>query len=117
VFQKDLLKDRAIFSDGGGSGLGRSMALRFAELGARMFVVGRREEPLKETCDEIRRTGGAAAYATCDVRDPSSVEAAASTADQQFGRIDTLVNNAAGNSWRAPNRSVPMRSTPLLELF
>ena len=97
MFQKDLLKDRAIFLTGGGSGLGRSMALRFAELGAHIFVVGRREEPLKETCDEIHRTGGSAAYATCDVRDPAAVEAAASAADQQFGRIDTVVNNAAGN--------------------
>src|SRR5262249_22241388 len=73
------------------------MALRFAELGARMFVVGRSEGPLKETCEEIHRKGGAAAYATCDVRDPAAVEAAAAAADQQFGRIDTLVNNAAGN--------------------
>ena len=97
MFQKDLLKDRAIFITGGGSGLGRSMALRFSELGAHLFVVGRREEPLKEVCDEIHRTGGSAAYATCDVRDPSAVEAAASAADQQFGRIDTVVNNAAGN--------------------
>ena len=45
MFQKDLLKDRAIFITGGGSGLGRSMALRFSELGAHLFVVGRREEP------------------------------------------------------------------------
>jgi NAD(P)-dependent dehydrogenase (short-subunit alcohol dehydrogenase family) len=97
VFQTDLLKGRAIFLTGGGSGLGRSMALRFAELGARIFVVGRREQPLMEVCDEIHRNGGTAAFATCDVRDPSAVEAAASAADQQFGRIDTLVNNAAGN--------------------
>ena len=97
MFQKDLLKDRAIFLTGGGSGLGRSMALRFAELGAHLFVVGRREEPLKEVCDEIHSSGGSAAYATCDVRDPAAVETAAAAADQQFGRIDTLVNNAAGN--------------------
>ena len=97
MFQKDLLKDRAIFITGGGSGLGRSMALRFSELGAHLFVVGRREEPLKEVCDEIHRAGGSAAYATCDVRDPAAVEAAAAAADQQFGRIDTVVNNAAGN--------------------
>jgi len=97
MFQKDLLKDRAIFITGGGSGLGRSMALRFSELGAHLFVVGRREEPLKEVCDEIHRTGGSAAYATCDVRDPGAVEAAAAAADRQFGRIDTVVNNAAGN--------------------
>jgi NAD(P)-dependent dehydrogenase (short-subunit alcohol dehydrogenase family) len=97
MFQKDLLKDRAIFITGGGSGLGRSMALRFSELGAHLFIVGRREEPLKEVCDEIHRAGGSAAYATCDVRDPAAVEAAAAAADQQFGRIDTVVNNAAGN--------------------
>jgi NAD(P)-dependent dehydrogenase (short-subunit alcohol dehydrogenase family) len=97
VFQNDLLKDRAIFLTGGGTGLGRSMALRFTGLGARLFVVGRREEPLKQVCEEIRRTGGAAAYATCDVRDPAAVDSAASAADQQFGRIDTVVNNAAGN--------------------
>ena len=97
MFRNDLLKDRAIFLTGGGSGLGRSMALRFSELGARIFIVGRRKEPLEETCEGIRRKGGAAAYATCDVRDPAGVEAAASLADEQFGRIDTLVNNAAGN--------------------
>jgi len=97
VFQRDLLKGRAIFLTGGGTGLGRSMALRFAELGARLFVVGRREDPLRETCEEILRLGGAAAYATCDVRDHAAVEAAAARADQQFGEINTLVNNAAGN--------------------
>jgi NAD(P)-dependent dehydrogenase (short-subunit alcohol dehydrogenase family) len=73
------------------------MSVHFAKLGARMFVVGRREEPLKSTCDEIHRDGGAAAYATCDVRDYEAVEAAFSAAEAQFGEIDTLVNNAAGN--------------------
>ena len=97
MFQKDLLKGRAIFLTGGGTGLGRSMALRLAGLGARMFLVGRREGPLRETCDEIRRTGGAAAFTTCDVRDYAAVEAAATAAEQQFDRIDTVVNNAAGN--------------------
>ena len=97
MFQPGLLKDRAIFLSGGGSGLGRSMAIHFAKLGARMFVVGRREEPLKATCDDIHREGGAAAFATCDVRDYGAVDAAFSAAELQFGEIDTLVNNAAGN--------------------
>jgi NAD(P)-dependent dehydrogenase (short-subunit alcohol dehydrogenase family) len=97
VFQKDMLKGRAIFLTGGGTGLGRSMALRFAELGARMFLVGRREEPLREVCEEIHHSGGAAAYASCDVRDYAAVETAAKAAERQFGEIDTLVNNAAGN--------------------
>jgi NAD(P)-dependent dehydrogenase (short-subunit alcohol dehydrogenase family) len=91
------LKGRAIFLTGGGTGLGRSMALHFARLGARMFLVGRREDPLREVCDEILRAGGSAAYASCDVRDYAAVEAAAKRAYEQFGRIDTLVNNAAGN--------------------
>src|SRR5579859_4620430 len=97
MFQKEMLKGRAIFITGGGTGLGRSMAIRFAELGARIFIIGRREQPLMEVCDEIHRTGGSAAFATCDVRNPGEVEAAAAAADQQFGRIDTLINNAAGN--------------------
>ena len=88
-----MLKDRAIFLTGGGTGLGRSMALHFAMLGARMFLVGRREQPLKDVSDEIRRGGGSAAYATCDVRDYGAVETAANLAYEQFGRIDSLINN------------------------
>jgi len=97
MFQSDLLNGRAIFLTGGGTGLGRSMAIAFSKLGARMFLVGRREEPLKETCAEIHRLGGTAAFTTCDVRDYPSVESAFTAAEQQFGEIDSLVNNAAGN--------------------
>jgi NAD(P)-dependent dehydrogenase (short-subunit alcohol dehydrogenase family) len=97
MFQPDLLKGRAIFLSGGGSGLGRSMAVAFAKLGARMFVIGRREEPLKETCVEIHQLGGAAAFVTCDVREFAAVDAAFAAAEEQFGEIDSVVNNAAGN--------------------
>jgi len=83
------------------------MALHFATLGARMFLVGRREEPLREVCEEIDRGGGAAAYATCDVRDYAAVEAAAQKAGDQFGRIDTVVNNAAGNFMARTERLSP----------
>jgi NAD(P)-dependent dehydrogenase (short-subunit alcohol dehydrogenase family) len=92
-----MLNGRAIFISGGGSGLGRSMALHFAQLGAKIFIVGRREEPLRAVSDEIVKTGGAAAHATCDVRDYAAVEAAAQKAYDHFGRIDSVVNNAAGN--------------------
>ncbi len=97
MFQPTLLKDRAIFLTGGGTGLGRSMALHFAKLGARLFLIGRREEPLKKTCEEIHRDGGAAAYTTCDVREYDAVETAMTAAENHWGEIDTLVNNAAGN--------------------
>jgi NAD(P)-dependent dehydrogenase (short-subunit alcohol dehydrogenase family) len=97
MFQPTLFNNRAIFISGGGSGLGRSMALKFAELGAQIFIIGRREQPLKDVCEEIRRAGGSAGYATADVREPAAVESAVAAAFNQFGRIDTLVNNAAGN--------------------
>jgi len=107
VFQSDLLKGRAIFLTGGGTGLGRSMALHFAGLGARLFVIGRREEPLKKTCEEIHRDGGAAAYTTCDVRNYDAVETAITAAENHWGEIDTLVNNAAGNFMARTERLSP----------
>ncbi|HYL10681.1 MAG TPA: SDR family oxidoreductase [Candidatus Acidoferrales bacterium] len=98
MFQKDLLKGRTVFITGGGTGLGRSMSLRMAELGAKMFLAGRREEPLRETSETIRKAGGECCFASsCDVRDPAAVESAIVAAEKQFGRIDTLINNAAGN--------------------
>ena len=97
MFRTDLLKGRTILITGGGTGLGRSMALRLAELGANIFLVGRREEPLKETAGEIRARGAGAGFASADVRDFASVEHAIAAAENEFGRVDTLVNNAAGN--------------------
>jgi NAD(P)-dependent dehydrogenase (short-subunit alcohol dehydrogenase family) len=64
MFQPDLLKGQHILITGGGTGLGHSMALRFAELGARLFLAGRREEPLRKTAEEIRTRGAHAAWAT-----------------------------------------------------
>src|ERR1700728_3737167 len=97
MFQSDLLEGRTILITGGGTGLGRSMALRCAELGANIFLVARREEPLRETADAIRTQGARAAYASADIRDYSAVEKAVEAAEKEFGRVDTLVNNAAGN--------------------
>jgi NAD(P)-dependent dehydrogenase (short-subunit alcohol dehydrogenase family) len=107
MFQKDSLKSKNIFLTGGGSGLGRSMALHFASLGARLFLIGRRPEPLKSVCDEIQQAGGAAAFASCDVRDYAAVEAAASAAEAQIGEINTLVNNAAGNFMARTEKLTP----------
>jgi len=101
MFKQDLLKDRTILITGGGTGLGRSMALRFAELGATLFLVGRREEPLRESVEAIRAMDARAGYACADVRDFASVEDAIAKAEKEFGKpfggIDTLLNNAAGN--------------------
>lgn len=107
MFQRDMLKDRAIFLTGGGTGLGRSMALHLAMLGARIFLIGRREQPLKGVRDEIHRGGGSAAFATCDVRDYGAVETVANLAYEQFGRIDTVINNAAGNFMARTEKLTP----------
>jgi NAD(P)-dependent dehydrogenase (short-subunit alcohol dehydrogenase family) len=97
MFQKELLQGRTILLTGGGTGLGRSMAIRFAELGANIFLVARREEPLQQTVEAVRAKGAKAAYALADVRDFDAVEKAVRAAEEEFGTVDTLVNNAAGN--------------------
>ena len=82
---------------GGGSGLGRAFALEFARLGAGVVVAGRRPEPLEETVGLVSAQDGAALAQPTDVREPEQVEALVAAAVERFGRVDVLVNNAAGN--------------------
>ncbi len=82
---------------GGGSGLGRAFALEFARLGAQVVVAGRRPGPLEETAGLIAEKGGTALAQSTDVRDPDQVDALVAAAVERFGRVDVLVNNAAGN--------------------
>lgn len=97
VLAPDLLAGKSIWITGGGTGLGRAMALRFAELGARIGLCGRREQPLADTAAAIRGRGGVAAWATCDVRKPKAVDAALDSLVAELDGLDALVNNAAGN--------------------
>ncbi|PYQ25495.1 MAG: 2,4-dienoyl-CoA reductase [Acidobacteria bacterium] len=96
-FRPDLLAAKTTVVTGGGTGLGRAMALRLAGLGARVAVLGRRPEPLGEVVAAIRSAGGAGAAATCDVRDPEAVETALGRAEEELGPVNQLINNAAGN--------------------
>jgi NAD(P)-dependent dehydrogenase (short-subunit alcohol dehydrogenase family) len=97
MFRGDLLAGRRVVVTGGGSGLGRAMALRFGVLGAKVGVLGRREEPLRETVALLRDVGATATFATADVREPKAVHAAFDHLEAELGPLDTLVNNAAGN--------------------
>ena len=92
-----LLSGRSAWITGGGTGLGRAMACRFAELGCAIGLSGRREEPLRETARAIEEAGGRAVVAPCDVRDPVAVEAAHGKIVGKLGGLAILVNNAAGN--------------------
>lgn len=96
-FRPDLLRGKTTVITGGGTGLGRSMALRMAALGASVAVLGRRPEPLAETARVIRDAGGTAAAAPCDIRDPDAVRAALDAVEKELGPVNQLVNNAAGN--------------------
>ncbi len=99
MFRDDLLKDKVILVTGGGSGLGQSMAKRFGELGAKLVLAGRRPDPLEETATAIREASPGAEVLThpCDIRNPDQVDAMVATAVEKLGRVDHLVNNAAGN--------------------
>ena len=91
------IEGRVIAITGGGTGMGRAMAIDLGGLGARVAVCGRRPEPLAETVALVRAAGGEAISLTCDVRDPVQVDAFFAGVTESFGAPDTLVNNAAGN--------------------
>jgi NAD(P)-dependent dehydrogenase (short-subunit alcohol dehydrogenase family) len=96
-FRPDLLQGKTTLITGGGSGLGRAMAIRLGGLGARVGVVGRRPDPLAETVRLVREAGGTAAFAAADVRDPATLKAAFDQVEAELGPVNQLVNNAAGN--------------------
>lgn len=98
MFQEGLLDGKVVLVTGGGSGLGRSMSGRFLELGARVVIASRRIDLLEEEAERMTNEhGGEVLPVQVDVRDPDAVTAMIDTAEGHFGRVDVLVNNAAGN--------------------
>jgi NAD(P)-dependent dehydrogenase (short-subunit alcohol dehydrogenase family) len=99
-FDPRTLSERSILVTGGGSGLGLAMAKAFAAHGAKVTIAGRRTERLEGAAREIAasaREGGEVDFFAADVRDPERVEALFTHAVERFGKLDGLVNNAAGN--------------------
>ena len=97
MFEKELLNDKPIIVTGGGTGLGKSMATRFAELGANLVITSRRQEVIDKTAEELRELGGKVLAIACDVREPEQVNNMVDQTVNEFGKIDILLNNAAGN--------------------
>lgn len=98
MFQAGLLKDKVVLVTGGGTGLGRSMAERFLELGAKVAVASRRQEVIETAATEMaEKFGGQTLGVPCDVRDPEAVQAMVTAVERTLGPIDVLLNNAAGN--------------------
>jgi len=102
MFQKDLLQGKRILITGGGTGLGKATAQRFLELGAEVYICGRRQDVLAATEQELHeRTGGGGDKKKihslpCDVRDGAKVEEMIGAVWNE-GPLDVLMNNAAGN--------------------
>lgn len=98
MFRTDLLAGKRILITGGATGLGKSMGTRFVELGASLYICGRREDVLKQAAEELRAARASAQVKTfsCDVRDKERVDAMMNEFWKD-GPLDVLVNNAAGN--------------------
>ncbi len=98
MLRENALEGQVIVITGGGTGLGRSMAKYCLELGAEVCITSRKIDVLEKTVNELKQETGREAFPhPCDVRDYAEVEAMVDAATARFGKVDGLINNAAGN--------------------
>jgi NAD(P)-dependent dehydrogenase (short-subunit alcohol dehydrogenase family) len=98
MLQAGSLKDKVIVVTGGGSGLGKAMATYFLELGAKVAITSRNIEKLEAVKLELEeKTGGKVLPVKCDVRNYEEVENMLKATLHEYGKVDGLLNNAAGN--------------------
>jgi NAD(P)-dependent dehydrogenase (short-subunit alcohol dehydrogenase family) len=98
MLRDDALIGKVIVVTGGGSGLGKAMTKYFLELGAKVAITSRDLEKLKNTAKELEiETGGTCLPLQCDVRHYEEVENMLQEVLKAFGKVDVLLNNAAGN--------------------
>jgi len=98
MLKEDSLKGKVIVITGGGSGLGKSMTTYFLELGANVAITSRNIEKLEKVKIELEeKTGGKVLAVQCDVRHYEEVEAMLKATLAEYGKVDGLLNNAAGN--------------------
>ena len=97
TFDSHLLKDRVALITGGGTGICRGIALAFAQHGCHVAITSRKMEHLEPTVDELRGIGVRALASAADVRDPAAVGETVAAVVAELGRLDILINGAAGN--------------------
>jgi 2,4-dienoyl-CoA reductase [(3E)-enoyl-CoA-producing], peroxisomal len=105
VFRDGLFDGQVALITGGGSGIGRGIADVLASLGAHVVLASRKPERVEQAATEIRAAGGKASGVAVDVREPERVQRMIADVQREHGRIDLLVNNAAGNFY-APSESL-----------
>jgi NADP-dependent 3-hydroxy acid dehydrogenase YdfG len=94
----DSLTNKSVILTGAGSGIGRITAKMLGEMGANVFIVGRRENLLIDTVKEIEEAGGKGAYISADLEDGDAAANVAEVAIKKFGNIQYLINNAGHSS-------------------
>lgn len=98
ALREDALLGKTIVVTGGGTGLGKAMATYFSELGAKVVITSRKLDVLSQTANEIEsKTNNSVLAISCDVRNIEDVERLYKETVDNFGAVDVLVNNAAGN--------------------
>ena len=98
AFRPDALAGHVALITGGGTGIGKGIARAYAALGCDVAIVSRKQEVLDATAAELREATGRELLAVAaDVRDPDAVARVVDATRARFGRLDTVVNNAAGN--------------------
>jgi NAD(P)-dependent dehydrogenase (short-subunit alcohol dehydrogenase family) len=97
MFTSSLLKDQVVVVTGGGTGIGLAIARRLGGLGARVVIGSRNSENLEKGSAELRHAGLDPLCVQVDVRKPEQVDEMVERSIKHFGRIDILINNAAGN--------------------
>ena len=97
IFVDGILNGRVAFVTGGGTGITGGVARAFADSGASVALVSRKMDHLQPAAEAINNAGGKAIAMAADVRDPEAVEKAVARTIEQFGKIDIVVNGAAGN--------------------
>jgi len=110
IFRKDILKDKVAFVTGGGSGICKGMTEAMIRHGAKAVITSRSQERLDKAVEEMRKkTGGEMLAAAADVRKPEEIINVVEKAIERFGKIDILVNGAAGN-FLAPAETLSYRA-------
>ena len=96
IFRPNLFEDQTVLVTGGGTGIGRAIAIELASLGAHVILAARKEERLAATATDIAESGGSVSYYTVNIRQDDSVETLFDQILENHGTLHAVVNNAGG---------------------
>lgn len=116
IFRDDLLKDKVVLVTGGATGLGRAMSEAFGSLGAKLALVGRRQAVLDDAARDLQEKNMEVWVQSVDIRDADAVDTMMDAVFRHYGKLDVLVNNAAGNFISPTERLSPRAVDAILNI-